>query len=66
MSGPLKTEQVGACRVCSGPVLRLIEEVYRGDPMRAIAGPGSRNQIVREVAFYCDDCGIQYFKAPAA
>lgn len=51
----------GICAVCGGKVVDKVTREYRGDPMRMIIGPGSRNQMSTvHHGWYCIACGIRY------
>lgn len=64
MSRDFEAEIVGACRVCAGQVVRVTRFVYRGGPMHRIVGPGSKNQMSRDVKIACSECGVMYSKPP--
>lgn len=56
------TEHVSerVCVVCGSQLTIKVTHEYRGDPMHAICGPGSRAQRVSVSETCCDACGLSY------
>lgn len=53
------------CRAtCKGTIIEERSRRYFGDPMHAIIGPGSLEQMTLVVEYYCSHCGIMYHHLP--